>query len=257
MQTEEGRARTGCPNEQGTEVRSRMQARRLLPRRSIPPASPSCPQSPFVRITPFGWGGSGCLLERLRERRRSWPAQARRHICDRISACEQGFRALDSACFGVSPDALPRLARERRAQVRTAHEQHARKLVQAGRAPLVEHSLDGCLRLKGKSGPLMRRSTATCGIVAGARCGQRGHHLLDARLDKQRRTGRLHKGSPLTAGGPSAARSPRLWPISLRLCARTWPRSARRRTCASKPPSTSCACRSVTSTPTPPASCAA
>ena len=144
MQTEEGRARTGCPNEQGTEVRSRMQARRLLPRRSIPPASPSCPQSPFVRITPFGWGGSGCLLERLRERRRSWPAQARRHICDRISACEQGFRALDSACFGVSPDALPRLARERRAQVRTAHEQHARKLVQAGRAPLVEHSLDGC-----------------------------------------------------------------------------------------------------------------
>lgn len=74
---------------------------------------------------------------------------------------------------------------------------------------------------------------------------------------KSRRTGRLHKGSPLTAGGPSAARSPRLWPISLRSCARTWPRSARRRTCASKPPSTSCACRSVTSTPTPPASCAA
>ena len=187
------------------ETRSHMQALRSFPAplASRVSRSPQCPQrlrpasqSPLARIAPFGGGDPGRLLERLRERRGSRPTKPRRHICDRISACEQGFRTLDSACFGVSPDALPRLARERRAQVRTAHEQHARKLVQAGRASLVEHALDGCLRLKGKSGPLMRRSTATCGIVAGARCGQCGHHLLDARLDKQCRTRAVLRPGP-------------------------------------------------------------
>ena len=52
-------------------------------------------------------------------------------------------------------------------------------------------------------------------------------------------------------------RSLRSRPTSSRSCARIWRRSARHRTCASKPPSTSCACRSAISTPTPPESCAA
>ena len=113
----------------GTEVRSRIQARRSLPaaRASrvapLPAALALCGvhsaftpfQSPLARIAPFGGGDAGCLLERLRERRRSWPTQARGHVRNRIAACEQDLCVFDSARLRVSPDALPRLARERRA----------------------------------------------------------------------------------------------------------------------------------------------
>ena len=70
----------------GTEVRSRIQARRSLPAarfscRPLPAALALCrvhsaftpSQSPLARIAPFGGGDAGCLLERLRERRGSRP----------------------------------------------------------------------------------------------------------------------------------------------------------------------------------------